>query len=198
MKVESVDAWVVEVPYIAPVRQVGWSNPPFVVIRVRTDDGLSGLGGAWGADKTATERVAQAFVGKEPLAFELQSLEAPFQSAFYDLAGQALGVPVWRLIGDRQRERTAVAYWSCHMPPVETGREAERAAARGFRVHKLKARSWDIVQQTHADVARVYSVLGADDRLAVDLHAGGHEFSGRVAFDWFACWLGTATDSVTG
>jgi muconate cycloisomerase len=56
-------------------------------------------------------------------------------------------VPVWRLIGDQQRERVPVAYWSCHMPPEATAREAERAVARGFRVHKLKARSWDVVRQ---------------------------------------------------
>ena len=44
-------------------------------------------------------------------------------------------------------------------------------------------------QRAYADVARVYTVLEADDRLAVDLHPGGHEFSGRKALDWFARWL---------
>jgi dienelactone hydrolase len=44
-------------------------------------------------------------------------------------------------------------------------------------------------QRAYADVARVYAALGADERLAVDLHPGGHEFSGRIAFDWLARWL---------
>ena len=147
MKITAVDVSVVDVPYIGPVRQVGWANPAFVVIRVRTDDGLIGLGEAWGADKRQVEQTAQTFLGQDPLALSLQALTPPFQSALYDLAGQALGVPVWRLIGDQHRDRVPVAYWSCHMPPEQTAQEAEQAAARGFRVHKLKARASDVVRQ---------------------------------------------------
>ena len=77
----------------------------------------------------------------------MRNLSGPVQSALYDIAGKLLGMPAHRLIGDQVRERVPVAYWSCHVPPEETAREAERAAARGFKVHKLKARSWDIVRQ---------------------------------------------------
>ena len=44
-------------------------------------------------------------------------------------------------------------------------------------------------RRAYGDVARVYALLGAEDRLAADVHPGGHEFSGRRAFDWFARWL---------
>ena len=44
MKITAIDIAVVDVPYIAPVRAVGWANPPFVVVQVRTDDGLVGPG----------------------------------------------------------------------------------------------------------------------------------------------------------
>lgn len=164
MKITAIDVTVVDVPYIAPVRAVGWANPPFVVIRIRTDDGLVGLGERWGADKREVEANAQAFIGTDPLALDLQALGPPFQSALYDLAGQALGLPVWRLIGDQCRDRVPVAYWSCHMPPEATAKEAEWAAARGFRVHKLKARSWDIVRQ----VELISRAAGPDYAVRVD------------------------------
>ncbi len=164
MKITAIDVTVVDVPYIGPVRQVGWPNPPFVVIRVRTDVGLVGLGERWGADKHQVEVEAQTYIGQNPLTLTLRSLDAPFQSALYDLAGQALGVPVWRLIGDQHRDRVPVAYWSCHMPPEATAREAEQAAARGFRVHKLKARSWDIVRQAEL----ISKAAGPDYAIRVD------------------------------
>ena len=132
MKITAIDIAVVDVPYIGPVRAVGWANPPFVVVQVRTDDGLVGLGEAWGVAKTVVEQTAETFLGTDPLTLPLQTCDRPFQSALYDLVGQALGVPVWRLIGDQHRERVPVAYWSCHMPPEATAREAEQAVAKGF------------------------------------------------------------------
>ena len=147
MKVTGIDVDVVEVPYIEPVRKVDWSNPPFVVVQVHTDDGLVGLGERWMADKGKVEAEGRAFIGQDPRKLRLETLDSPFQSAMYDLAAQALGLPVWRLIGDQYRDRVPVAYWSCHMPPEETAKEAAKAAAAGFKVHKLKARSWDIVRQ---------------------------------------------------
>lgn len=164
MKIAAIEVSVVDVPYIRPVRQVGWANPHFVVIQVRTDEGLIGLGERWGGDKAAIEREGHALIGADPLALNLEILDAPFQSALYDLAGQQLGVPVWRLIGDQYRDRVPVAYWSCHMPPEETAREAEKAAARGFKVHKLKARSWDIVRQAEL----ISKTAGPDYAIRVD------------------------------
>lgn len=164
MKITAIDVSVVDVPYIGPVRAVGWANPPFFVIQVRTDDGLVGLGERWGGDKGEIERIGQTLIGKDPLQVNLEVLEPPFQSAMYDLAGHQLGVPVWRLIGDQYRDRVPVAYWSCHMPPEETAKEAEKAAARGFRVHKLKARSWDIVRQAEL----ISKAAGPDYAIRVD------------------------------
>ncbi len=41
----------------------------------------------------------------------------------------------------------------------------------------------------HAQIARVYEVVGVPERADFDVFDGGHEFSGRKAFDWFARWL---------
>jgi hypothetical protein len=35
----------------------------------------------------------------------------------------------------------------------------------------------------------VYELLDAPDRVAKDTFPGGHQFSGREAFDWLDRWL---------
>ena len=47
----------------------------------------------------------------------------------------------------------------------------------------------DDALRCYADVERIYAAAGAPDRLDLDLHPGGHAFSGAKAFDWFAKWL---------
>jgi L-alanine-DL-glutamate epimerase-like enolase superfamily enzyme len=164
VKITRVDVDLVDVPYIEPVRSVGWANPPFVVVQVHTDDGLVGLGERWTDAKGQVEAEATAFVGQDPLKLRLETLDTPFQSAMYDLVAQSVGLPVWRLVGDQYRDRVPVAYWSCHMPPEATAREAAKAAAAGFAVHKLKARSWDIVRQ----VELIAEAAGPDLAIRVD------------------------------
>ena len=38
-------------------------------------------------------------------------------------------------------------------------------------------------------VKKVYDLLGASDKVDIDIFEGGHEFSDRKAFDWFRKWL---------
>lgn len=47
----------------------------------------------------------------------------------------------------------------------------------------------DDALRCYADVERIYAAADAADRLDLDLHPGGHAFSGAKAFDWFARWL---------
>ena len=146
MKITEVELIEVFVPYIAPIRDVGHSNWQHTLIRVRTDEGLEGLGEVW-QPKASVEPLVETHIGADPMATPLEPLEPPFQAAYYDIVARALQVPVWRLIGDQVRDRVAVAYWSGHFEPEDTAREAASAAERGFTVHKLKARADDIVRQ---------------------------------------------------
>jgi len=41
----------------------------------------------------------------------------------------------------------------------------------------------------YAHVERLYRAIGEGDKIVADVFDGGHEFSGRIAFDWFAKWL---------
>jgi len=47
----------------------------------------------------------------------------------------------------------------------------------------------EIVQEEYKKVKRVYEVLGAIEKVDIDIFEGGHQFSGRKAFDWFDRWL---------
>ncbi|MCC6443201.1 MAG: hypothetical protein IT210_07065 [Armatimonadetes bacterium] len=163
MKIASIELIEVFVPYIEPIRAAEWPDHPHTIARVRTDEGLTGLGESW----TPRQNIGslESYIGRNPLEMDIASLHAPLQSALYDIAGQALGLPAWRLIGDRVRERIPVAYWSCHMPPESTAKEAEKAVALGFKVHKLKARSRDIVRQAELITK---AAAGADYAIRVD------------------------------
>lgn len=44
-------------------------------------------------------------------------------------------------------------------------------------------------RKAYRDVERAYRAIGAQERLACDEFDGGHQFSGRLAFDWTDRWL---------
>ena len=168
MKITNVELIEVFIPYIAPIRNVGHSDFEHTIVQVHTNEGLIGMGEIW-QPRDAIERDVDGFIGKDPLTIELESASAPWQSALYDIVAQAKDIPVWRLLGDKVRDKVPVAYWSCHMAPEETAKEAEKAAARGFTVHKLKAHSDDIVRQAEL---MTKATEGVDYAIRVDPNCG--------------------------
>jgi muconate cycloisomerase len=126
---------------------------PKYIVRVHTDAGLIGIGEthrmAGGRDAEPVARLHQAAAelrGCNVLDFNLSRLELPvatdqgaFETAFYDLVGQAVGWPVWRLLGGRAQHRIPVHYWAGKgLTPEELRALAERAAALGFAGVKMK------------------------------------------------------------
>jgi muconate cycloisomerase len=137
----------------------------FLLVELTTDDGLAG----WGemsdlgeADLPADlpafeEQLARFALGRHPL--DLQTLHADFAAAypqreqselllaaecgldlaFHDLAAQAAGVPVWRLLGGRWRKRVLVSWVAYIRADLDALREEirERTSA-GFEAFKLK------------------------------------------------------------
>lgn len=110
-------------------------------VRIYTDHGLTGTGemsGATGAAWIINERLGPAIVGRDPLDIEaiyshfwgwgeipgsvrgvfVRGMGGPFLSAMsaidmalWDLAGKAMGVPLYRLFGGKVRERIPVYFW---------------------------------------------------------------------------------------
>ena len=150
MKITDIEYRTVSIPFV-PAIQEHWdlADYPTTLIWVHTDEGLTGLGESNSRYSDITDQadaMAARYVGRNIWDIDLASESFAFQCAFYDLAGQALEVPVHKLIGAKCRDKVDLAYWSPPMPSEATAAEAERAVHMGFKVHKLKARSWNIVK----------------------------------------------------
>jgi len=172
MKITSIEYRTVCVPFVSAMVQSleenwGIANYPTTLIWVHTDEGLIGLGESNSRYSDITDQadaMAARYVGRNIWDIDLASESFAFQCAFYDLAGQALGVPAHKLIGAKCRDKVELAYWSPPMPAEVTAAEAEKAVRMGFKVHKLKARSWNIVE-----IARlITAACGPDFQIRVD------------------------------
>ena len=170
MKITRVELYEVEIPPIPPIARYFPKIYDITLCQVQTDEGLEGWGEFQGT-KSAGQQEAEALVGQDPLTLDPYARSDAFTCALLDIAGQAYGIPLHRFIGTQVRDRVPVSYWSCHMEPHETAAEAEIGAGRGFSNHKLKARSWDIVETVRLMKERVgdqYTV-GVDPNTEFDL-----------------------------
>jgi len=91
--------------------------------------------------------------------------------ALWDIAGQALGVPVWRLLGGKYRDRVP-AYASGGWAPVGgIGKQLAQYVERGHRAVKLRVGLQDKnVDDSAARVREVRDTLGPDVGIMVDAH----------------------------
>ena len=188
MKITDVEAIVLR--RHDPIRDISDGTQDALVVRVRTDEGLVGIGEVDSSPevvKAAIEApkshltscgLRQLLIGENPL--EIGRLwEKMYRGSLYfgrrgvaihamsgidmalwDLAGKALGKPVYQLLGGAYRDRVR-AYASTLMPdtPAEAGREAEKWAAQGFTAVKL---GWGGFGKSEAtDVALVESARRA-------------------------------------
>ncbi|HEY4252345.1 MAG TPA: mandelate racemase/muconate lactonizing enzyme family protein [Roseomonas sp.] len=109
------------------------ANFPCVTLRLRTDDGLEGIGVAfWGgritkALQAAVEGLAEVAIGQDPMRIEaiLAKLQAAagdscgngiytlavsaIDTALWDIRGKALGQPLWRMLGGHRERIPAYA-----------------------------------------------------------------------------------------
>ena len=163
MKIIQVDLYEVEIPPIPPIAKYFPKIYDITLCRVRTDEGLEGWGEYQGKP-SAHEQTAASYIGQDVLALDPFAQPDVFTCALLDITGQAFDIPVHRFFGEQVREHVPVSYWSCHMEPHETAAEAEVGARLGFQNHKLKARSWDIVET----VRLMKEAAGPDYTVGVD------------------------------
>jgi L-alanine-DL-glutamate epimerase-like enolase superfamily enzyme len=168
-------------PFEPPLR-VAWDPEPrthqeATLAIVRSDDGLEGY--ASGDALPDRELLERLLVGVDPRCTEVvRELCASVdfhgsrtwiaEAAVWDLAGRALDVPVWQLLGGRQDRLTAYAS-SCEL--VEPDERARRCLAlrdAGVRAVKIRfGRSDDLDV-----VAAVRDAVGADLEVLVDANQG--------------------------
>ena len=170
MRITNIEIIQVNVPYLERVREflrLAWRREtmPSVntcIYKVHTDEGLVGLG-----EGTANlGDQAKTYLGSDPFDFIWDdSVGGALQMACHDLMGKALGIPVYKLFGPKQRDEVLTMYWSHCFPPEIMAREAKLALESGFTFHKTKARPFhDPVEQ----IAAMVEVVPSDYRIAVD------------------------------
>lgn len=172
----------------------------YVIIKLYTDDGLVGLGEApvlkdWGGDygkyfgetpQTTTHIIndilAPTLIGQDPLRFEaIHALmdkavkgypycKAAIDAALYDVAGKALNVPAYQLLGGLFRERVPIAHSLGLMEIDKAVEEALQAKAEGVKTIKLKGGVED--KRDIELVKRIREALGPDVHICVDANQG--------------------------
>ncbi len=98
--------------------------------------------------------------------------KAAVDAALYDVAGKALNLPVYQLLGGLFRERIAIAHSLGLMEIDKAVEEARQATAEGVKTIKLKGgveprRDLELVE-------RVRAAVGADIKICVDANQGYH------------------------
>ena len=147
-----------------------------LIVRVHTDEGLTGIGEAWGTPELLAphvEYLAHSFLGQDPFDSEvlwtrvvgsnyfrgnkgaLITALSGIDIALWDLMGKATGLPACKLLGGAARTKllayASTGYIRQNPFDLETlRREAEEAVAQGFRAIKIK-----IGVGCKGDVARV-------------------------------------------
>ncbi|HEX6867837.1 MAG TPA: mandelate racemase/muconate lactonizing enzyme family protein [Candidatus Limnocylindrales bacterium] len=192
MQVTSVRTTVVGTP---------WRD--LVLVELETDTGLVGVGEVRPLNKTDSfvatveELAGRYVVGTDPfdterLAWAVERLEygrpsehaqsalAAFDIAAWDIIGQTLGVPIWKLLGGRFRERVpayANGWYKADLEPDRIAELAVAVVARGYRAMKLDPFGAASVRLATADrrralaiVAAVREAIGPDVDLMIEMH----------------------------
>jgi L-alanine-DL-glutamate epimerase-like enolase superfamily enzyme len=166
---------------------------PFLLVKVHTDEGLTGVGEAsctprWsGEDQVTGAHLIRTYlepllVGQNPL--EVETLTQKFRLAFaanfftkaavemalWDIAGKAAGKPVYELLGGKAREFVPTKWSVSGVEPEKAAEIAKWAIEQGFKAMKVK-----VGIDPESDVARVRAVrdaIGPKIKLGVDANGG--------------------------
>src|SRR3954453_12169951 len=166
MKITSFEATTLHIPEDDPLANMpeeAGRKRPIVILRLRTDDGIEGIGVTFyggkmtGSLRLAVDELAALKIGEDPLCIEhiVAKLRAgtgdacgpggiftlalsAIDTALWDIKGKALDQPLWKLLGGH-RDRVAT-YASGSLRRGLTDAQARQAAQilvqKGFKEMK--------------------------------------------------------------
>ena len=180
MKISSLSALRVRIPQIAPIapyqnRYRPGTHKEALLVRLETDTGLVGWGETpddWinrSFEGTPEDRLRSQVLGRDP--FDLEAwyaentlgtfLASAVEMAFWDLQGQATGLPLYQLLGGAVRKEIELAACMGIRPYGEARAIARQYALQGFSTLKTKAG-----RDAQEDLEMVRGIRdGAGDRL---------------------------------
>jgi L-alanine-DL-glutamate epimerase-like enolase superfamily enzyme len=148
------------------------------VVRVETDEGISGVGS--GDTMDGFEPYAALFIGKNPMhmsrhvrALETISFHAarywPLEAALWDIVGQVTRQPVSVLFGGALERLPAYASCGELKPPAERVESALELRDLGFRALKIRV-ARERLAEGLATVQAVRKAVGSSMEIMVDLN----------------------------
>lgn len=197
MKITAIETIPVNVPIVPARITVGGrgthATSPFLILQVRTDEGVTGLGEVsctpgWSGEDQVTAAhfietaLAPLLIGKDPLAITRRSWElrralahnpftrAGIEIALWDILGKVAGQPLHALLGGAVRDDVRTKYSVSGLEPVKAAKLAAWAVEQGFSAMKVK-----VGIEPEADIRRVREVraaVGEDILLGVDANGG--------------------------
>jgi len=209
LKITAIDIYPFGVKMIAPFRIATMvaDHAPNMLVRVRTDSGLTG----WGEGSplhsivgetqaiciTAAQELKALLLGRNPLEIvglvrEMEhflphnaTARSAFDMALYDIAAQAAGMPLYRFLGGTLRTMETDLTMGLS-PPEEAGAKAREIVAQGFRIIKIK-----LGTTYEADFARVRNIreaVGPGIALRIDANQGWDRITALRALNTMAAF----------
>lgn len=162
-----------------------WRN--LIFVKVETDEGLIGLGETRPLNKTEavlgylSEAVPRYVLGQDPFEIErlvqtmyrgdfgrageiVMTVIALIEIACWDLMGQYLGQPVYRLLGGAVRQQIkayANGWYTVERTPEEFFMAAQQVPAKGYRALKFDPFGAGFYEMDRAEKNRVISLVEA-------------------------------------
>ena len=201
IKITGVDIFVYDLPLASPFRiAIGTMQAANdVLVRIRTDAGLTGVGEACpfppitgetqASNLAAAKALREIVMGRNPLAIERlfrdygalvhsnPSAAAAFDTALYDILGQLAGLPLFRLLGGDKKEFESDITVDLDEADVMAARAAKFVEA-GFETIKIK-----VGQGRDADLRRLESIraaVGGAVKLQIDANQGWSPATARA------------------
>jgi galactonate dehydratase len=146
MKIDRVSTYIIGNP---------WKN--WVIVRVDTDEGVSGLGEATSmvcaSVAEEVKEIARFAVGMDPreplrvadavhkgVFLSMKPATCAIEIACWDILGKSLGAPLWRLLGGRVQRRLrayANGWYTCPREPSAFAERAAQVKAMGYTALKF-------------------------------------------------------------
>jgi len=198
MKISRIETFPVRIPLKPEYQMVSALGKhevsKYLLVRIETDTGLHGAGEAtvmsrwsgetvWGAQAIIDRVFAPLLIDHDPrdiesidrtmdsVAVDNWFAKSAIEMACWDIAGKAVGQPVYELLGGAVRSRTIACRFSLGAyPPDRAGRRAKELVARGFSTIKVK-----VGTDAPVDIARVQAVreaIGPQPDIVIDANCG--------------------------
>jgi L-alanine-DL-glutamate epimerase-like enolase superfamily enzyme len=174
LRIERVERTWVDVPmktrHARHLTRENWDWGVFEILRLHTNSDLVGYGETmiyytW--SRVPQEQIDRV-IGHSPFEFLWDDkLGSGLQMAMYDLAGKALGVPCYKLMGPKVREWCPASWWTNDMSTEDWCDEVREALSLGYMSAKLKARPW---RDFKAQMEELAALVPSDFRFDADFN----------------------------